>query len=188
MTPADSTLGVITMSNHLDTIIPFGKYKGQPVEVLAADTQYLDWIRKAIWCDRTNVYRAFIPKLAETYPTLDQNGFGMAERMWRERNSNFKPDPFTDHEESAFWTSVEYLRTLTRTKIYTKYAPLSYGLKHDAENYSRRKYPQQNGYVSNGTLIAALIFLGIPFKPSGDRGLDWEINVIARLSHVGRMR
>jgi len=26
-------------------IVPFGKYKGQPVEVLQQDIQYLEWIR-----------------------------------------------------------------------------------------------------------------------------------------------
>jgi hypothetical protein len=30
-------------------IIPFGKYKGQPVEVLAQDKQYLDWLMQQDW-------------------------------------------------------------------------------------------------------------------------------------------
>lgn len=35
------------MSNK--EIIPFGKYKGQPVEVLAQDKQYLDWLMNQDW-------------------------------------------------------------------------------------------------------------------------------------------
>jgi hypothetical protein len=35
-----------TLENNL---IPFGKYKGQPVEVLATDKQYLDWLLSQTW-------------------------------------------------------------------------------------------------------------------------------------------
>lgn len=34
------------MENQL---IPFGKYKGQPLEILAQDPQYLEWVRNQSW-------------------------------------------------------------------------------------------------------------------------------------------
>ena len=34
------------MENQL---IPFGKYKGQPLEILAQDAQYLEWVRNQSW-------------------------------------------------------------------------------------------------------------------------------------------
>jgi len=34
-------------------IIPFGKYKGQPLEVLQNDLQYLDWLRSQDWFKTT---------------------------------------------------------------------------------------------------------------------------------------
>jgi len=46
--------------------IPFGKYKGQPVEVLQSDAQYLEWLRNQDW---------FISR----YPQINQviiNNFG----------------------------------------------------------------------------------------------------------------
>jgi hypothetical protein len=30
-------------------VVPFGKYKGQPVEVLAADRDYCDWLTAQVW-------------------------------------------------------------------------------------------------------------------------------------------
>src|SRR5262245_15525954 len=33
----------------VDTLVPFGKYKGQPVEVLAADPEYCDWLTGQDW-------------------------------------------------------------------------------------------------------------------------------------------
>lgn len=43
-------------------IIPFGKYKGQPVEVLAQDRQYAEWIMAQPWFrDRyTNLYTVIV--------------------------------------------------------------------------------------------------------------------------------
>jgi uncharacterized protein (DUF3820 family) len=31
------------------SIVPFGKYKGQPVEALAQDRSYLDWLQTQNW-------------------------------------------------------------------------------------------------------------------------------------------
>ena len=33
----------------MSTIVPFGKYKGQPVESLMSDAAYVDWIRQQDW-------------------------------------------------------------------------------------------------------------------------------------------
>lgn len=40
-----------------DKLIPFGKYKGQPIEVLQADRQYTDWLTQQQW-------------FREKYPTM----------------------------------------------------------------------------------------------------------------------
>lgn len=36
-------------ANEKSVIVPFGKYKGQPVEVLAADRPYFEWLNKQAW-------------------------------------------------------------------------------------------------------------------------------------------
>ena len=33
----------------MSNIVPFGKYKGQPVEVLAGDRAYCDWLTGQAW-------------------------------------------------------------------------------------------------------------------------------------------
>lgn len=50
-------------------IIPFGKYKGQPVEVLAADRQYLEWLQAQPW----------FPERFPAMHTLIVNNFGEPE-------------------------------------------------------------------------------------------------------------
>lgn len=51
-------------------IVPFGKYKGKPVEVLEHDKQYTDWLTKQDW-------------FRDRYPTINQviiNNFGEPSR------------------------------------------------------------------------------------------------------------
>jgi uncharacterized protein (DUF3820 family) len=46
-------------------VIPFGKYKGQPVEVVAADTDYCEWLTAQKW---------FKGKYQSLYRTLTSHG------------------------------------------------------------------------------------------------------------------
>jgi hypothetical protein len=51
------------MTHHQPAeIVPFGKYKGQPVEVLAADTDYCEWLTAQPWFKAryTSVYNTII--------------------------------------------------------------------------------------------------------------------------------
>jgi len=45
-----------------DRIIPFGKYKGKPLEILAADKDYLDWLTSQSWFKEkyTNIYNIVV--------------------------------------------------------------------------------------------------------------------------------
>ena len=51
----------------MSDIIPFGKYKGQPVEVLAADRQYLSGSAGQSWFRERyqNIYAMFVNNFAE---------------------------------------------------------------------------------------------------------------------------
>ena len=42
-------LRVCGVSINSDLIVPFGKYKGQPVEVMAADVSYCEWLTGQKW-------------------------------------------------------------------------------------------------------------------------------------------
>lgn len=56
-------------------IIPFGKYKGQPVEVLLADEGYRDWLMSQDWFRARfgNIYQTIINYGAEPQDTPEHN-------------------------------------------------------------------------------------------------------------------
>jgi hypothetical protein len=54
------------MNTTPPNIVPFGKYKGQPVEVLAQDRSYLEWLSAQPW---------FRERYAGIYNTLIVNNF-----------------------------------------------------------------------------------------------------------------
>ena len=57
------------------SIVPFGKYRGQPVEVLAQDRPYLDWLTAQDWF-RTryeNIYTLVVNNFTEATETPEHN-------------------------------------------------------------------------------------------------------------------
>ena len=56
-------------------IVPFGKYKGQPVEVLANDKPYLDWLQAQDWFRQryAGIYTLIVNNFAEASETPDHN-------------------------------------------------------------------------------------------------------------------
>ena len=56
-------------------IVPFGKYKGQPVEVLAADAEYCEWLTAQPWFKARylNVYNTVINYGAEPQDSPEHN-------------------------------------------------------------------------------------------------------------------
>lgn len=56
-------------------MIPFGKYKGQPIEVLESDPQYADWIAQQQWARERypQIVNIIINKFGESEETPDHN-------------------------------------------------------------------------------------------------------------------
>ncbi len=56
-------------------LIPFGKYKGQPMEVMKMDTQYCDWIAQQDWFRERygNLYQVIINNFTEPTETPEHN-------------------------------------------------------------------------------------------------------------------
>lgn len=56
-------------------VIPFGKYKGQPVEAMAADQQYIEWLMGQSWFrDRyQNIYTLVVNNFTEPSETPEHN-------------------------------------------------------------------------------------------------------------------
>jgi hypothetical protein len=59
----------------VSNIVPFGKYKGQPVEVLAADHAYCDWLTGQSWFRERYgaVYTLIVNNFAEPSETPEHN-------------------------------------------------------------------------------------------------------------------
>lgn len=56
-------------------IVPFGKYKGKPVEALAQDRQYVDWVTAQPWFREkfANIYTLIVNNFQEPSETPDHN-------------------------------------------------------------------------------------------------------------------
>ena len=62
-------------AQNKSAIIPFGKYKGQPVEVLDGDPQYKDWLCSQAWFreKRGDLYTLIINNFGEAADTPEHN-------------------------------------------------------------------------------------------------------------------
>ena len=54
-------------------IVPFGKYKGQPLEVLRSDPQYCEWLTAQGWFRENSVYQLIINNFGEPAETPEHN-------------------------------------------------------------------------------------------------------------------
>lgn len=63
------------MSDQQNKLIPFGKYKGQPLEAMAEDRQYTDWLVAQPWFRERygNLYAVVINNFCEPSETPDHN-------------------------------------------------------------------------------------------------------------------
>lgn len=63
------------MAEQNNNLVPIGKYKGQPIEVLAEDKQYTDWLVAQPWFrDRySNLYAVIINNFCEPSDTPEHN-------------------------------------------------------------------------------------------------------------------
>lgn len=57
------------------TVVPFGKHKGKPIEALAEDRQYLDWLMAQDWFRQrhSNLYQIVINNFGEPSETPEHN-------------------------------------------------------------------------------------------------------------------
>jgi hypothetical protein len=57
-------------------VVPFGKYKGKPVEAMAQDRQYVDWLTAQSWFKEryANYYTLIVNNFQEPADTPEHNG------------------------------------------------------------------------------------------------------------------
>jgi uncharacterized protein (DUF3820 family) len=61
--------------NPSKSVVPFGKYKGQPVEILAQDKPYLDWLSAQDWFRErySGIYTLIVNNFSESSETPEHN-------------------------------------------------------------------------------------------------------------------
>jgi hypothetical protein len=103
----------------MTNIVPFGKYRGQPVEALAADRDYCDWLMGQAWFRERygNVYTLIINNFAEPSETPEHNAL------------------------QARFLDQDFCRRLLRALLWEPIAsPLEFAREMTRKNFCRRIY------------------------------------------------
>lgn len=113
------------MQNNTLEIIPFGKYKGQPVEVLQHDKQYLDWLKDQAWFRRS-------------YPSINTIIV-----------NNFKePSHTPEHNKlQVKFIDKNYCNKFVDFLIAEKYIPIDEDWKTYVYVETRQPVPKRSGYT-----------------------------------------
>lgn len=96
-------------------LVPFGKYRGQPIEVLENDPSYVDWLLQQDWAQKR--YPQFVQVIVNNFggqqesPEHNQMQARFLEQEWRKKfAASVKPELFRpiDLQEfvRSFWVSV----------------------------------------------------------------------------------
>ena len=88
-----------------DEILPFGKYKGQPVEVLQGDPQYAEWLTQQGWLEEKHpkIHNLIINNYAAPTETPEHNAM---------QAKFFDPD-FADEAARTFYSCYSDLQDLS---------------------------------------------------------------------------
>jgi hypothetical protein len=102
-------------------IIPFGKYKGQPLEVMSQDKQYVDWLTAQPWFRERfqNIYTLVVNNFQEPTETPEHNKLQalFLDGVFRERFQRFVyldlPEQFVtevqfEHQNFDVWVRASW--------------------------------------------------------------------------------
>jgi hypothetical protein len=114
-------------------VVPFGKYKGQPVEVLAQDRPYLEWLSAQDWFREryAGIYTLIVNNFSEPTETPDHNALQVL----------FLDDAFCEKFVTVIWPEwkvecqKELLATISERK--RKFAETLARQKNDVESTRR---------------------------------------------------
>jgi hypothetical protein len=139
------------MSSNL---VPFGKYKGQPVEALAQDRQYVDWLTAQPWFrDRfASLYTVIINNFAEPSETPDHNALQVL----------FLDDAFCAQFMTVFKPRAELLRRFTDEVLRMRRSIVA--RRKDARSYGS----SAGHYVAEANECEELL-------AAYDKPLEWKI-------------
>lgn len=81
-----------------NVIVPFGKYKGKPIDVLAQDYEYCDWLLQQGWLQEKygNVYTIIVNNFGEPTETPEHNK--MQYECMKEENAMRIISAFNNHD------------------------------------------------------------------------------------------
>lgn len=120
----------------MSEVVPFGKYKGQPIEALAADQGYLDWLREQPWFQTRypNLHTIIINNFREPDETPEHNRLQAAfldEGFQRRVFVALRPRAYSD------------MRSALKNRIQDRLRDLNHSLQIHAGELQR--YESQRG-------------------------------------------
>lgn len=128
--------------------------------------------------DEVEIRHAVTSILAE-YPTFNEEGL-----YWRESNIAWEHPLDSLHFMTGATSCMRWIRTHSlsqrQIKTFPKENPTSYDLIHAVENYNKGIIDEygndmEPGYITNGSLIAAMVASGYVFKPI--KGINALFNI-----------
>lgn len=159
-------------------IIPFGKYKGQPIEAIASDKQYLDWLTQQPWFREkyATIHQVIINNFCEPTETPEHNAL-QAKFLDDDFRLKFASIAFPRlwwyarmDGEMIEQLANEAVKARSRVDSYAAKRNLSFGLKEGC----RESRPRMSAQVSDLTvqipqrIAGRMVFVGPPsFEKNG---------------------
>ena len=147
-----------------NAVVPFGKYKGQPVEVLASDRDYCDWLLAQAWFVQRypQVHTLVINNFGEPTETPEHNALQIRLlddhfrlQVTAAALAFFHPQHWeTNHRWPSYpeWPTTPYLAemstpTFEHAGADVTWTVLPWGVKHGTQSTREPTWLQQNADV-----------------------------------------
>lgn len=123
-----------------DRIIPFGKYKGKPIEVLASDEEYLKWLlAQSFFKERhLNLYNVVVNNFREPVETPEHNKIQVKflQREYRARLAYLLNPMLFKHDSKSINDAMVTILSGDNVSIGSHFLKaLQYPFKHDIDEF-----------------------------------------------------
>ncbi len=110
------------MNNEL---LPFGKYKGKPIEILLSDKEYTSWLLQQSWFrdKHLNIYSIVVNNFQEPTETPEHNsmqGYFLDDLFCLEFYKKVFPTEITEEAEICYKTKIDYFDVIVTLEGNTK--------------------------------------------------------------------
>jgi len=108
-----------------DELLPFGKYKGKPIEILLSDKDYTNWLlEQSFFKDKhLNLYNIVVNNFQEPTETPEHNlmqGYFLDDLFFLEFYKKNFPNEIPNDEEKCYMTKIDYFDIIVTLEGNTK--------------------------------------------------------------------